>query len=334
MQDQTDPATILKPHLVLHQGQAMTTSMAVAEHFGKLHKDVLKALKNLECSTDFTQRNFALCFNNNALANGKRIPYYRMTRDGFVFLAMGFTGKAAAAWKEAYIGAFNRMEQALIMRLREEGARAEQAFLEERGQLIEMVETLIERVDVLNEQVRRLFQDRHAIASDLDFIKRRITGPEELGVMMILCDMRAPDAQLLAFLIRKVYEESQYHQTPVTASAYQLSRAIGWESVQQVRDALKRLESKELIQIDRESRGMAASYSVRTRDIERRLQAHCDGMHGRANTLALVPDAESPIADKIRKLVGLPQGEHDAETERLIEERNQLPGVWKSFKVH
>jgi hypothetical protein len=36
-----------------------------------------------------------------------------MTKDGFVFLVMGFTGKKAAAFKEAYIAEFNRMEAQL-----------------------------------------------------------------------------------------------------------------------------------------------------------------------------------------------------------------------------
>lgn len=38
---------------------------------------------------------------------------YTMTKDGFVFLIMGFTGKKAAAFKEAYIAEFNRMEAEL-----------------------------------------------------------------------------------------------------------------------------------------------------------------------------------------------------------------------------
>ena len=42
---------------------------------------------------------------------------FRMTRDGFSMLVMGFTGAKAVKWREAYIDAFNRMEQAL-------GARA------------------------------------------------------------------------------------------------------------------------------------------------------------------------------------------------------------------
>jgi phage regulator Rha-like protein len=38
---------------------------------------------------------------------------YRVTRDGFAILAMGFTGKEAMRWKEAYIRAFNLMEAKL-----------------------------------------------------------------------------------------------------------------------------------------------------------------------------------------------------------------------------
>jgi phage regulator Rha-like protein len=40
-----------------------------------------------------------------------------MTKDGFMFLAMGFTGRPqAAAIKEAYIEAFNSMAEALHRR--------------------------------------------------------------------------------------------------------------------------------------------------------------------------------------------------------------------------
>jgi hypothetical protein len=42
---------------------------------------------------------------------------YEMTRDGFIFLVMGYRGQAAAAFKEAFIGEFNRRE-AEISRLR------------------------------------------------------------------------------------------------------------------------------------------------------------------------------------------------------------------------
>lgn len=90
---------------------AVTTSLRVAEVFGKQHKDVLKAVKSLDCSEEFRERNFALSkidYQNGNIK--KQLPMYYITRDGFMFLVMGFTGKAAAKWKEAYIKAFNEME--------------------------------------------------------------------------------------------------------------------------------------------------------------------------------------------------------------------------------
>ena len=91
--------------------RAVTTSLRVAEVFSKQHKDVLKAVKSLDCSEEFRERNFALSkidYQNGNIK--KQLPMYYITRDGFMFLVMGFTGKTAAKWKEAYIKAFNEME--------------------------------------------------------------------------------------------------------------------------------------------------------------------------------------------------------------------------------
>lgn len=93
--------------------EAVTDSRKVAKHFSKRHRDVLRAIRNLDCSTKFAARNFAQCFEINGLANGKPEPVIQMTKDGFMFLVMGFTGKAAAAMKEAFIEAFNAMAENL-----------------------------------------------------------------------------------------------------------------------------------------------------------------------------------------------------------------------------
>ena len=95
----------------LYSEAPTTTSVQVAKRFGKLHKDVLRAIRNLECSDDFNRRNFAPVEYMDE--KGEMRPMYRMTKDGFLFLAMGLTGKEAAQWKEAYIEAFNRMSDAL-----------------------------------------------------------------------------------------------------------------------------------------------------------------------------------------------------------------------------
>ena len=84
-----------------------TTTRVIAEKFGKLHKDVLRAIRNLDCSAEFNERNFAPV----EYMDGKGEPRteYSVTRDGFTFLAMGFTGKEAASWNEKFIAAFNAM---------------------------------------------------------------------------------------------------------------------------------------------------------------------------------------------------------------------------------
>lgn len=104
--------TSYKEPLVRFSGNRLiTTSLAVSQHFGKKHQHVLEAIRNLECSPEFGASNFRL--SSYTTSQGKQLPMYEITRDGFSFLCMGFTGAQAAAWKEKYIAAFNAMEQEL-----------------------------------------------------------------------------------------------------------------------------------------------------------------------------------------------------------------------------
>ncbi|MFI7783471.1 hypothetical protein EN46_06695 [Citrobacter amalonaticus] len=106
--------TLSHPQVTVENGRAVTTSLAVSLYFKKLHKDVLKKIDTLDCSPEFTSANFyAHVENIKAGAVNRDSRSYQITKDGFVFLAMGFTGKKAAAFKEAYIAEFNRMEATL-----------------------------------------------------------------------------------------------------------------------------------------------------------------------------------------------------------------------------
>lgn len=107
--------TCAKNLVSVNDGKVVTTSLQVAEHFQRPHKDVLSSIRKLDCSPIFQERNFSLSFYHSKLLNGgyKKQPMYYITRDGFTFLAMGFTGKIAAKFKEAYINAFNEMEKKL-----------------------------------------------------------------------------------------------------------------------------------------------------------------------------------------------------------------------------
>lgn len=91
-------------------GEAFTTSQRVAEAFSKQHHHVMQKLDVLECSDQFLTRNFSrVQFEHR----GNTYDACEMTKDGFMFLVMGFTGKKAAAIKEGYIAAFNWMAEQL-----------------------------------------------------------------------------------------------------------------------------------------------------------------------------------------------------------------------------
>ncbi|MDE3295865.1 phage regulatory protein/antirepressor Ant [Lacticaseibacillus rhamnosus] len=92
--------------VIMHNKQAMTTSLRVAEVFGKDHKHVLETISNLAA-----EKSAAKFFSEATYDNrGKQYPMYYMNRDGFTLLAMGFTGKKALQFKISYINAFNSME--------------------------------------------------------------------------------------------------------------------------------------------------------------------------------------------------------------------------------
>lgn len=87
---------------------ARVDSRYVAQFFEKQHKNVIRDIKELDCSEDFRRLNFEQ--SNYINEQGHKQPCYIMTRDGFVFLAMGYRGKKAAQFKELYIRRFNEME--------------------------------------------------------------------------------------------------------------------------------------------------------------------------------------------------------------------------------
>lgn len=73
----------------------MTDSRRVAKHFVREHKNVLQAIGRLDCSDEFRRLNFQQAVDHRPNpSGGAPIPQrvVLMTKDGFMFLAMGFTG--------------------------------------------------------------------------------------------------------------------------------------------------------------------------------------------------------------------------------------------------
>lgn len=102
----------MKDLVIMHDQQAVTTSLILAEAFEKQHKHVIEAIEKKIS----TAENSALLKNmfvedSYIASNGKQNKMYYLNRDGFTFIAMGFTGKKADEFKLKYIEAFNKMEQ-------------------------------------------------------------------------------------------------------------------------------------------------------------------------------------------------------------------------------
>lgn len=97
----------------IENGKTVTDSLTVAEVFGKRHDNVLRDIKELECSPEFSFLNFEETPYEHP-QNRQRYTKFIITQDGFTLLAMGYTGKEAMRFKENYITEFNRMRSELI----------------------------------------------------------------------------------------------------------------------------------------------------------------------------------------------------------------------------
>ncbi|HHQ6589165.1 TPA: Rha family transcriptional regulator [Serratia fonticola] len=95
------------------QGKAITTSQRIADYFGKSHKNVLRKIRQVrdECPGDFARLNFEPT--DFIDKNGESQPMFKLTKDGYMLVVMGFTGSAAMLIKVRYIQAFNWMAEQL-----------------------------------------------------------------------------------------------------------------------------------------------------------------------------------------------------------------------------
>ena len=94
--------------VIMKEQEAVTTSLSVAEVFGKRHDHVLQDIKNLIPEIMGVKMFIESSYKNS---RGREYPMYYMNRDGFSLLVMGYTGKEALKFKLSFIEQYNRMEQ-------------------------------------------------------------------------------------------------------------------------------------------------------------------------------------------------------------------------------
>lgn len=98
--------------VIMHDKQAVTTSLVLSEAFGKQHKHVLEAISSkINSAENSAQYKKMFAESTYTDRSGKQNKMYYLNRNGFTFIAMGFTGRKADEFKLKYIEAFNRMEE-------------------------------------------------------------------------------------------------------------------------------------------------------------------------------------------------------------------------------
>lgn len=127
-QAQLLPTEHFSPSVSLIDNRPATTSLAIAEHFGKRHDHVCRDIRRIcsETPEEFHIPNFGEMFRTVKIGNGaeREELYFTVFFDGFILLVMGYTGKKALGMKLAYIAKFNEMKEQLDKLAMEERARA------------------------------------------------------------------------------------------------------------------------------------------------------------------------------------------------------------------
>lgn len=104
--------------VIMKEQQAVTTSLQVAEGFDKRHTHVIEAIENkIYSAGNSAQYKDMFTEGSYQDKSGKSNKLYYMNRDGFSFIAFGFTGSKADEFKLKYINAFNQMENHIKQQL-------------------------------------------------------------------------------------------------------------------------------------------------------------------------------------------------------------------------
>lgn len=97
--------------VMLKNQEATTTSVIVAEYFNKQHAHVTRDIEEIKNKIDPSKFGEMFQKSNYDDNYGRKQKMYRVTKDGFILLVMGYNTKKAFEIKINFIEAFNDMEK-------------------------------------------------------------------------------------------------------------------------------------------------------------------------------------------------------------------------------
>lgn len=147
-------------------GNDVTTSLLVAEVFGKEHSKVVRDIESLSCSASFNAANFGVITYIDS--RNREQTAYEMTKDGFSFLVMGYTGAKAGEFKEKFINEFNRREALL----------KDDDYILMRSQQI-----LQKRVEIAEQKIKQLEEKNAKLQPKADFAETAFKAEGKVDIV-------------------------------------------------------------------------------------------------------------------------------------------------------
>lgn len=191
--------------VIMHDRQAVTTSLQVANNFEKLHKNVLRDIDALKRDVLNFEQMFIESMEQDSYGRDRRIYY--MNCDGFSLLAMGFTGKQALQFKLKYIDAFNKMEKQL--------QQQKPLTLPEQIQIIAKgYESLSEDVKDIKERMGLPGNMAHAFTKKRNAKIITVLGGKDANAY---CDknIRSKTYRALFSSYRETFDQDRYNDLPM-----------------------------------------------------------------------------------------------------------------------
>lgn len=208
-------------------GVPVTTSVIVAEYFGKNHLHVMEAIRkmlvtienSIETESQEVKTYFELSSYETPLNNGtgavKKNPMYIMNEEGFTLLAMGFTGEKARLFKIRYIKAFKAMRNVIQNQM--DGTaqlmQSQQMITQNLLLLSQQMEAMTRTNSLILERLERLEshpQDKPKGQRGKQLIKVRPSSPGYITVKDAVHELKARGVQVLQQSLYKYLRAMNY----------------------------------------------------------------------------------------------------------------------------
>lgn len=133
--------------------EAFTTSIDIANVFEKQHKHIIAKIEAIS-DISFRQTNFRP--SSELRKNGlfmKETKFYKITKNGFIFLVSGFTGEKAERWKIEFIEHFKKLTLALRIsvdeynKLQEKYKALQQTAINSQNEMLAIVQEKSSQAD-------------------------------------------------------------------------------------------------------------------------------------------------------------------------------------------